>query len=57
MLYNKKKLVLLFVIFALSFSVTGCNSIDKMKLKLGLKNNDFEYIKENKSSKNNNTKY
>ncbi|PIH03838.1 hypothetical protein [Clostridium combesii] len=51
MLYNKKKLVLLFVIFALSFSVTGCNSIDKMKLKLGLKNNDFEYIKENKVQK------
>lgn len=54
MLYKKifhKKFILLFLVFSLSFSITGCNSIDKMKLKLGLKNNDFEYIKENKVQK------
>lgn len=30
---------------------SGCSSIDKLELKLGMKNNDFEYIKEGKIGK------
>ncbi|NEZ47371.1 hypothetical protein FDF74_09215 [Clostridium niameyense] len=45
------KYIFIFLIFILSFSITGCESIDKVKVKFGLKNKDFEYIKENKIQK------
>ena len=33
------------------FSTTGCQKIDDIKLKMGLINKDFEYIKEGKADK------
>jgi hypothetical protein len=42
-------LVCLFLIIVTILS--GCNQIDKAQVKLGLKNNDFEYMKQNKVKK------
>lgn len=50
---KKKKWI--YIILALSifmsFFMTGCTKIEEMKIKMGLKNLDFEYIKENKVDK------
>lgn len=46
------KLSVVFIILSSLFlSLSGCKKIDDMKLKMGLKNNDFEYIKDNKADK------
>ena len=39
------------VIMILSFSLTGCSLIDNVKLKLNMKNTDFEYLKQGKADK------
>lgn len=43
----KNRLILIFVLF-MSFSFIGCNKIDNIKIKTGLKNSDFEYMKSDK---------
>jgi hypothetical protein len=48
--YSKKTLLLLLALFITSI-FSGCSKIDDIKVKLGLRNNDFEYIKQNKISK------
>ncbi|WP_027623605.1 hypothetical protein [Clostridium lundense] len=45
----KKKVILVLLAFSLCF--TGCGKLDSLKVKFGLKNNDFEYIKQNKIEK------
>ena len=46
---NRSIILAVILIFSLCF--TGCSKLDSMKVKLGLKNNDFEYIKQNKIEK------
>lgn len=48
---NKKKLVFLVLFLVLGLMLSGCNRVDTLKVKLGLKNNDFEYIKQGKIEK------
>ncbi|MDD6772304.1 MAG: hypothetical protein SPJ62_03965 [Inconstantimicrobium porci] len=48
---KSKKIILLMVIMILSFSLTGCSLIDNVKLKLNMKNTDFEYLKQGKADK------
>lgn len=50
---KKTRLISLFLsIFILvSISLTGCSLIDKSLVKVGMRNEDFEYIKENKVDK------
>lgn len=43
--------IILAAILIFSLCFTGCGKLDSMKVKLGLKNNDFEYIKQNKIEK------
>lgn len=46
---SKDVLIITILICSLFFS--GCSKADSLKVKLGLKNNDFEYIKQNKIEK------
>ena len=39
------------VLLLISFTLTGCNIIDQAKVKMGFKNEDFEYIAEGKANK------
>nr|WP_315116814.1 hypothetical protein [uncultured Clostridium sp.] len=39
------------IVLILPILLSGCGRLDSMKVKLGLKNNDFEYIKQNKVDK------
>ena len=39
------------LLLIICFGFTGCSSIDGLKVKLGMKNNDFEYIKQGKIEK------
>lgn len=48
---NKNKLIIFSFIIIAAFIFTGCTSFDKVKVKLGLKNNDFEYIKQGRIKK------
>lgn len=45
------KTITVLILFFVTFSLSGCNRIEKLKVKFGLKNEDFEYIKENKVKK------
>ncbi|SHI84233.1 hypothetical protein SAMN05444401_1559 [Clostridium amylolyticum] len=47
----KKNKLLLLSILLLTFLFSGCNYIDNMKVKLKMKNQDFEYIKQGKVEK------
>ncbi len=47
---NIKRFFLIIFIIICVFS-TGCSSLDNIKIKSGLKNNDFEYIKQGKIQK------
>lgn len=40
-----KKICSLFLILVISFSFIGCNKIENLKVNLGLKNKDFEFMK------------
>lgn len=45
---KKSKILLIAFVIIMSTLFSGCEAIDNGMVKLGLKNNDFEYIKENK---------
>ncbi|NLM34457.1 MAG: hypothetical protein GX206_03375 [Clostridiales bacterium] len=46
-----KSISIFFTILIMLFSTTGCQKIDDIKLRMGLINKDFEYIKEGKADK------
>ncbi|MGK0468817.1 hypothetical protein [Clostridium sp.] len=48
---NKNNLIILSFILIAVFMFTGCESFDNIKVKLGIKNNDFEYIKQGRIKK------
>ncbi|MBU3145911.1 hypothetical protein [Clostridium sp. CF012] len=48
---NKNKLLIFSFIIMAAFIFTGCKSLDGIKVKLGVKNNDFEYIKQGRIKK------
>lgn len=48
--HNKLCLAVIFLMMMASL-FSGCSKIDDIEVKLGLKNNDFEYIKQNKVQK------
>ena len=48
---NKNKLLIFSFIIIAAFIFTGCKSFDGIKVKLGVKNNDFEYIKQGRIKK------
>lgn len=48
---NKIKQVFLCLSLILCLLLSGCSSIHQAEVKLGIKNNDFEYIKDNKVQK------
>lgn len=47
----KKKTALIAILLVLSIFLTSCSTIDNLYLKLGLKNDSFEYIKQGKIEK------
>lgn len=47
----KRKYIFLLVLLILCFLSSGCSSIDDLEVKMGLKNRDFEYIKQGKIQK------
>lgn len=51
MLKNKGKLTVFYFIIIAVFMFTGCKNFDEVKVKLGVKNNDFEYIKQGRIKK------
>ncbi len=46
-----KTLLIFAAVIFIVFPMAGCKKIDEAKLKMGLKNNDFEYIKQDKADK------
>ncbi len=48
---NKNRLLIFSFIIIAAFIFTGCKSFDGIKVKLGMKNNDFEYIKQGRIKK------
>jgi hypothetical protein len=48
---SKKTTTYILMIIFICTIFSGCSGIDSLKVKLGLKNNDFEYIKQNKINK------
>ncbi|MDP4090196.1 MAG: hypothetical protein Q8930_13115 [Bacillota bacterium] len=48
---NLKTVIVFIILSALLAVLSGCQKIDEIQLKMGLKNNDFEYIKDNKADK------
>lgn len=50
-MFKKKIVVLLLIIFTITSVLVGCSAYDKVASTLGIKNNDFEYIKQNKVDK------
>nr|WP_286207950.1 hypothetical protein [Clostridium caldaquaticum] len=48
---QKKTLLSLFLVIFLISLFSGCDKIDELKVRLGMKNNDFEYIKQGKIKK------
>lgn len=51
MIKNKNKLIIFCFIIIASFIFTGCKSFDGIKVKLGVKNTDFEYIEQGRIKK------
>ena len=51
MIKNKNKFIIFSFIIIAAFIFTGCKSFDEIKVKLGVKNNDFEYIKQGRIKK------
>lgn len=47
----RKKCLSVFILILSVFILVGCSSIDNVRIKLGLKNDDFEYIKNGKVKK------
>jgi hypothetical protein len=50
-LAQKRRLLYLCLLILFTSLFYGCDKIDQMKVKLGMKNNDFEYIKQGKIKK------
>lgn len=48
---NKRRLLYLTLMILITTLFYGCDRIDQLKVKLGMKNNDFEYIKQGKIKK------
>lgn len=48
---KKKSLVLVFIFIVIAGLLSSCSQVDSLKVKLGLKNKDFEYIKQGKVKK------
>lgn len=48
---NFKKIPLIIIIFILCTTLVGCNVVDNVTTKLGIRNKDFEYIKQNNVEK------
>ena len=48
---NKNRFLIFSFIIIAAFIFTGCKSFDGIKVKLGVKNNDFEYIKQGRIKK------
>lgn len=48
---NIKMFRYIVILLIISFTLTGCNFIDQAKVKMGFKNEDFEYIAEGKANK------
>ncbi len=48
---NKNKFFMFSFILIAAFIFTGCKSLDNMKVKFGVRNNDFEYIKQGRIKK------
>ena len=48
---KKSKVLSIFLLLIISSSLVGCSIIDKSLVKLGFRNDDFEYIMENKVDK------
>jgi hypothetical protein len=49
---NRRSIYMLFIVCALcSTLLSGCTAVEKLQIKFGLKNLDFEYIKQNKIDK------
>lgn len=46
-----KKLTSFFIVLAIVFSFSGCDRIDKIEVKMGLKNQDFNYMQQGKITK------
>lgn len=46
-----KKYLYVFLVILIFIPLSGCSKIDNLKVKMGLKNNDFEYMTENKADK------
>lgn len=46
-----KKLVSFFILIMLVFSISGCTRVEKVKVKMGLKNEDFNYMNQGKIRK------
>ena len=51
MIKNKNKLIIFCFIVIATFIFTGCKSFDEFKVKIGVKNEDFEYIKQGRIKK------
>jgi len=48
---NRNKLLIFSFIIIAAFILSGCKSFDEVKVKLGVKNNDFEYIMQGRIKK------
>lgn len=48
---QKRRCVSLILLIIFLFTFSGCDRLDKLQVKLGLKNSDFEYIKQGKINK------
>lgn len=48
---QKRRYVSLILLFLFVFTFSGCDKLDKLEVKLGMKNSDFEYIKQGKINK------
>ncbi len=46
-----KKLISFFIILLIIFSFSGCDKLDKVEVKMGLKNQDFDYMQQGKIKK------
>lgn len=51
MIKNKNKFILFSFIVMATFMFTGCKNFDQIKVKIGIKNQDFEYIKQGRIKK------
>lgn len=48
---TKRKFIYILTIFLICIGLSGCSKVDGAKVKLGMKNTDFEYIKQSKINK------